>query len=194
MRMKKLALIVPVTVMLAACAPEPAPESFYNHGDPESLIDLSTEVVSLSLSTSADIKELTQWVNDDAPSRVDLGCDGQTKLCKRAMRVLEQFDVPYATGAADTGTASLVYERIQARECDNFYVDNHSNQHNQNYSAFGCSSRVNMVQSVADRRQFVSPSLLDYHDGEKGVQAYQRYQQPPKEESGGTQSLLDNAN
>lgn len=78
-------------------------------------------------------------------------------------------------------------------------MDNSINPYNLNHRTFGCSTAVNMVQMVGDKRQFTSPALLDFRDGENAVQDYETYLKPlPVEEfdaqSGGLQTAFQGSN
>ncbi len=41
----------------------------------------------------------------------------------------------------------------------------------------------NIVQMVTDKRQFVSPTLLDYSDAASTIRAYNQYINPPVDEA-----------
>ena len=128
---------------------------------PESLIDVSTEVVNVNLSTREHLAQLTQLITRDPPSRADLGCAPENPVCKDARKLLDMRGIPVQfTG--DAG-AALVYERVIARDCDD---------RSQGSQALGCASSANIVQMVGDKRQFVSPTLMDFPDAEKAVGDY----------------------
>lgn len=177
--------IIPLSIALlalSACSDMPL-AAHYNRGAPESLLDMSSEVTTVSLNSSASIDELTSWISQDQPTRAELSCASASTLCSRAEDVLQQFGVPVTQGAApaDGGYANsvaLVYERVVARDCENRYIDNSINPYNLNHPSFGCSTAVNMVQMIGDKRQFTSPALLDFVDGEKAVQNVNDYYKP----------------
>jgi type IV pilus biogenesis protein CpaD/CtpE len=81
--------------------------------------------------------------------------------------------------ASADNNVTLVYERIQARDCESRYIDNPVNPYNLNHPTFGCSLAVNMVQMVSDKRQFTNPAIMDYPDAFKAGQAMQAYGTPP---------------
>lgn len=189
--MKKALAFVPATLFLFSCVPAALPpEAYNNHSDPESLIDVSSEVVSISLETPKAGEEILGWLKHEQPVRAELSCEKAGGTCRQALKLLNQFGVKYAekTGGQENNL-DLMYERVVARDCDHRYTDNHINPHGLNYSAFGCSVKANMVQSVTQKRQFVDPALMDYADGEKAAVAYQKYLVPGAEQES-KESLL----
>jgi hypothetical protein len=179
--MKKVFPIIAFSLLLAGCAIVPR-EVAFNRGTPESLLDVSSEVVNVSLTGRSSVDEVVDWVNQDQPTRAELYCMDGDATCAEAERVLGQFGVPVVHVASSDNTVALVYERVLARDCENRYIDNANNPYNWNHPTFGCSVASNSVQMVSDKRQFVSPALTDYRDGEKSVQTYQMYMKPPKTE------------
>lgn len=165
-----------LAALLSGCSDIP-PGAYFNHGSPESLLDMSSEVVNVSLDDSSATDELAGWINQEQPSRADLMCGEKDPGCAKAKSVLEQFNVPYEQKAAGAGAAkvALHYERVIARDCENRYIDNSINPYNLNHPTFGCSVAANIVQHVTDKRQFVNPNLLDYPDGENAAAAYRSY-------------------
>lgn len=172
--------------LLAACSEIPQ-EAYFNRGTPESLLDMSSESVSVALgSGSGGRDELVGWVNQEQPTRADLACAQGEAACEQAREVLDQFRVPYQYGDAGRNAVVLYYERVLARDCENRFIDNSVNPYNFNHPTFGCSIAANTVQQVSDKRQFINPALLDFTDGQKSVQAVRRYQKatPDPDNSG----------
>lgn len=170
-----------VSLALLASACSNIPDSAYsNRGTPESLLDLSSEVVNVNVEDASGIGELSQWINQQAPTRAELTCGASTRQCARAREVLKQFGVPYKERQDGSASVALYYERLEARDCENRFVDNSINPYNLNHPSFGCSVAANMVQMVSNRKQFVAPALKDAGDGEKAVQAYRFYMTPPE--------------
>ena len=120
------------------------------------------------------LQQLTQLVNTKPPSHAQLTCSNRM-MCDRATEILDQYKVSYQKTNGSVNTVTLTYKDIQARDCENRYIDNHINPYNLNYPTFGCSVSVNQVQMVSDKRQFVDPVLLGSYDGEKAVQNYDSY-------------------
>ncbi len=176
MKCKTLTLLS-VVFGLAACDTMP-PESYYNRGQPENLLDVSSEVVNLPVSSQPSIQELTRWIEKDQPSRAELYCEPASDNCQQAQDVLDLYGVPTLVMPSGDELVSLVYERVLARDCENRYIDNSINPYNLNHPTFGCSTSVNMVQMVTDKHQFVRPNLRDPMDARKAVQAYHNYLQP----------------
>jgi hypothetical protein len=174
--MKKSLVIASSVLLFSACSQIP-PEAYTNRGDPENLLDLSTEIVNMSLNSPGALARLSDTLAEDPPSRAELSCARGEKLCTEARKVFDKHGVPVQVGGHGNG-ATLVYERVLARDCENRYIDNSINPYNLNHPTFGCSVRANMVQQVSDKRQFASPNLLDFQDAEKATQTYRNYLKP----------------
>lgn len=179
------------SLALGACSVVPN-EAYFNRGTPESLLDVSSEVINVGLTSDRSVDEITDWINRDQPTRAELYCMDGDPICAGAQQVLEQFGVPVHYVAAADNNVALIYERVLARDCENRFINNTVNPYNFNHPTFGCSVASNMVQMVSDKRQFVSPALLDYADGRKAAQTYGRYLEPPPEtQNQNRDSLLD---
>lgn len=171
---------VGMALMLAGCVGgASSPDIYANRGDPESMLDISSEVVTIGLKNPKAHTELLDWLKREQPRSADLACDAATASCRKAREALEQYGVKFRSTGAGANEVSLIYERVIARDCDPRYLDNHSNPYNVNYSAFGCAVKANMVRSVAPKRQMLNPATLGSVDGEKAVMNYQGYMNPP---------------
>jgi hypothetical protein len=192
--MKKTHVFLPfLLIALSACNEVPR-EAFFNRGDPESLLDVSSEVVSVQLVSEQSMDEIVDWIDQDQPTRADLLCDEADPLCRAAREVLEVYGIDYRNAPSGENAVHLVYERVMARDCEHRYIDNHINPYNMSHPAFGCSLASNMVRSVTDKRQFINPPLLDYYDAERGVHVYENgYLRAPlgKLEDDGDTSVSD---
>jgi hypothetical protein len=176
-------------ILLTTACVEIPPGAYYNRGDPENLIDVSSESVHITLASQENIQELEGALRDAPPTRAELSCIETDTLCVQAQRALARRAIPLQFTGDSESAVSLVYERVVARDCENRYIDNSRNNHNLPPATFGCSITGNMVQMVTDKRQFTEPRLMDYPDGEKAVQVYGNYLKPTsKEESGGSES------
>jgi type IV pilus biogenesis protein CpaD/CtpE len=192
MKNKTRISVVLAAAATAACSQIPE-QAYFNRGAAESLLEVSSEVVNISLADEAGTDELVSWVNQEQPSRAELFCNDTDPACSNAKSVLEQFNVGYQQTQDAKNTVALYYERVMARDCENRYIDNSVNPYNLHHPTFGCSVAANSVQMVSDKRQFVNPGLLDYTDGNKAVQAHKAYQKPPKEASDAGKSALGGA-
>ena len=173
------ALLALSLIVVAACGKQP-PDSAYLDRGPEALLDVSSEVVNLSVANTGDRKDLSNWIDKDQPTRAELNCHGDTKGCKEAEKILDLHGVPVMRGNGADQTVTLIYQRILARDCNQRYVDNVPNYYNAYHPAFGCSVSANMVQEVTDRQEFISPNLSDDPAATRAVNDYQRAFTPRK--------------
>ncbi|MFZ4124442.1 MAG: hypothetical protein ACOYJ2_00020 [Rickettsiales bacterium] len=173
-----LAALALMTLTVSACE-RPTPQAYFNRGGPESLIDVSSEVVNLTIQSDSELNDLSDWINRDQPTRAELYCTDGDPMCEEAKQVLDLYGVPTLLVPSGEQTVTLVYERILARDCEQRFIDN-DNPYNLNHASFGCSIAANIVQHVPNKQQFVNPNLMDYPSAEKGVQAYENYRKPPE--------------
>lgn len=197
--MNRSLLIVCLTSVLASsalvsCSSIP-PEAYFERGSPESLLDVSSEVVNLSVASESALDEMTNWINQDQPSRAELYCMDGDARCVAAQEVLDLYGVPSMYVPSADNMVSLVYERVLARDCENRFIDNTINPYHLNHPTFGCSTAANMVQMVSDKQQFVRPNLMDMPDAKKSVQTYKNYmiRKEPRQNEGLKDSLLEQA-
>jgi len=175
--MKTIPFLAAILMFLGACSQIPS-ESYYDRGSPYALLDASTEVVNVAITSDASVDEVVQWIDQDQPTQAELYCQESDRICAKTLQTLEMFRVPVQFVSSNENNLMLTYDRVVARDCDNHYIDNPINPYNLNHPTFGCSTAVNMVQMVGDKRQFTSPSLLDFRDGEKAAQDYEAYLDP----------------
>lgn len=173
----RTAVLSIATLALSACGNPPTASSYLDRG-PESLIDVSAEIVNLSITNSSEVKELASWIDRDHPTRAELSCVAGTKQCVDAQKVLELNGVPHAYGTNAENSVTLYYDRILARDCDQRYVDNTHNSYNTNHPHFGCAVSANIVQHATDKQQFVSPNLSDAPSAVRGVNDIKRAYTP----------------
>ena len=179
--MRKLTALILSVALLAACQ-QPGPRAYFDRGSPEQLLDVSSEVVNLNITSERSLDELNEWVNTDQPTRAELYCMDEDMRCAAARDTLDLYGVPTFTVPSHETMVTLVYERVLARDCENRYIDNSNNPYNLPHPTYGCSLAANMVQMVSNKQQFVSPNLLDLPDAKKASQIFQRYQDPPTAE------------
>jgi hypothetical protein len=166
--------IVASTLLLASCSKIPA-EAYGQRGSPESLLDVSSEIVTVELLSQASVEEIADWVESDQPTRAEIYCVEGDMLCDEAEQVFSVFGVEYEWIPSQVSEANLIYERVIAHDCENRFIDNRINPYNLNHPTFGCSVASNTVKMVSDRRQFVSPALLDFYDGRQAVKNVNSY-------------------
>jgi len=152
-----------------------------NVGVPEALIDTSSEVVTVKLTSKESLSKLSGLISRDVPARAELRCSLGSVKCSQAKAIFVSKSIPVSIGNQKENGVAIFYDRTIVRDCDPHYVDN---MHDgigavTNHPAFGCATASNIVQMVSDRKQFTSPSLMDLPDAEKGVQTYNSYLKPP---------------
>ena len=160
-------------VALSACSV--VPDSAYsNRAQPESLLDVSVEQVTVPLDTAQGVDDLVAWLDQSQPSQAMLQCaQSNDMLCINAKRLLSDFAVPVNEEMSAGGSqVVLVYENLMAQDCDQRYVDRVHNPYNISHESFGCSVAANSVQMVSDKRQFINPALLGYMDGSRAGKVY----------------------
>ncbi len=162
---------------LSSCSVIP-PEAYYDHGSPEALLDQSSEVVNFAVGGDSSLNDMTAWINQDQPTRAELYCNEGDAACGEARQALQQFGIPVNYVPSGDNVATLVYDRVLARDCENRYIDNSINPYNLDPPTYGCSMSSNIVQMVTDKRQFTSPALLDYTEGDRLERVMDGYRQP----------------
>lgn len=180
-------------MVLSACMSPPA-SRYADSGAPESLLDLSSEVVNLGIMDDRSIDELAQWIQQDQPTVAELYCPADNMLCAMTQDVLDLYGVPTHYIPANQASVSLIYERILARSCDSHYSQRTGIDYHLNHPNFGCANAKNMLQMVSDKQQIVNPNLMDYHDAKKMVGVYRNYLVPTPVETlrnrGAAESLV----
>ncbi len=174
---------------LAACSAPPN-SAYYNRGGPEALLDVSSEVVNLSVAGPNELSQLQSWIEQDQPSRAELYCPTSEPRCIEARKVLELNGVPTMAVPSMDYAVALVYERILARDCNQRFRDDGANNFNTPHAALGCSMSANIVQHVSDKQQFINPNLMDVPPATQAVHAHERAYAPPAIESGGIMDSL----
>ena len=168
-------------IALSGCT-RPSDSAFYNRGGPESLVDVSSEVVNLPVATGNDLNELSNWIGKDQPTRAELYCTAGEPRCVEAMKTLDLEAVPTTLVPSNDYNVALVYERILAHDCNARFVSNTPNPYNAYHPAFGCALSANIVQQVSDKQQFVSPNLSDNPSAKGAVSTYGRAYTPKQQE------------
>ncbi len=173
MKLSTSLFLCAASLVTSACSIIP-PSAYSDRGTPESLLDVSSEIVTIELLSVTSIDELQEWVESDQPSRAELYCVEGDVLCDSAEQTLSLYNVEYEWIPAQISEINLVYERVIAHDCENRFIDNRINPYNLNHPTYGCSVASNMVQMVSDRSQFVNPSLKGFYDGRSAAKGMQR--------------------
>lgn len=166
-----------VLLALSACQ-QPSSAAFFNRGAPESLLDVSSEVVNLSTGGKDQLRALSDWVAKDKPSHVELYCNEKFANCKEAKRILTSNAIPTNVIASGNNTAMLFYERIVARDCNPRYLDTGTSMYNESAPSFGCSLSANIVQHVSNKRDFINPNISDDPSATAAVGALRKAYDP----------------
>lgn len=172
--MKKILFILVPCALLFSCKTAPK-EAYFNRGEPESLLDISSEVVRVKIKSPASVQEVIDVINKDQPTRAQVSCRDSDNLCREVKNVMHQFAVPVKYVSSDSDNVALIYERLLVRNCQNRYIDNTPNLNNLNHPTLGCSTAINMVQMVSDKHQFTDPALMTDPDANKSLQAVGNY-------------------
>ncbi len=183
----KTSVLLSSLLFIAACNGTPSDPSV-NAGDPERLIDSSSETVTLGLSGKNSLSKLASALSKDAPARAELKCSLKDAKCAQAKEMFDRRSVPITIASEASNSITLFYERTVVRDCDPKYLDNMNFHRSYNHPAFGCAISGNMMQMVSDKRQFTSPALLDLPDAEKSVQSYGKYLKPTERKSSDEES------
>lgn len=171
-------LVLVALGMLTACEVKKPESTAFMHRGPESLIDVSSEVVTLNIATQKDLSDLRKWIASDAPTRAELQCDVGTRICRDALKMLEKKGVAISTLPSPANSVTLVYERILARDCKQRYRDQRTSLYNEPSKSFGCATSANVVQQVSDKSVFVNPALSDTPSAVNAVNAIHRSNVP----------------
>ena len=170
--------ITAALLLVTACGIPPSDSAFLNRGGPESLLDVSSEVVNLSVASAGDLKDLSAWIERDQPTRAQLNCKASDKRCAETQKILDLHGVPVTMGNNADQSVTLTYSRILARDCNQRYVDNGQNHYNTSHASFGCAVAANMVQQVTDKQEFISPNLSDDPSAARAVNDIHRAYKP----------------
>jgi len=173
----RLACVAATTLLVTACS-DLGPNSFAGYHTPESLLDRSSEVVNFELQDGSSLDDLVTWVDQDQPTRAELRCDEGDLNCAEAHEVLKVFGVPSVWTGEGDAMVSLIYDRTLVRDCENRFIDNTVNPYNLTHPSFGCSNATNMLQMVADKRQFTRPALLENGDAARVDRVMRGYNEP----------------
>ena len=60
--------ILPAILLINACSIIPS-DAYFSRGEPESLLDVSSEIVSVRIESERSIDELIDWIDSDQPSK-----------------------------------------------------------------------------------------------------------------------------
>lgn len=173
--MKKISILAVILVAgaLQSCSRIPE-ETGFTRGQPETLLSVNSESISIDLNQRNSLAQLVNYVNNSDVSRAVVTC-ANSMMCGRVESVLEQYGVPYDVQSGSTDSVAVVYDRIIARDCDNKFRSNHHNPYNLNHPTYGCSTAMNQAMMVRDKRQFTDPMVLGTYDGFKAAQNYDSY-------------------
>jgi hypothetical protein len=168
-------------ILLVACNNQIPTAAYQTRGQPESLLDISTEVINLSVESGQSLDQLIEWLNEDQPTRAELYCDMNDDICMQAKDIMDHFGIVYHAYADTQYRVTLLYDRVLARDCDSRHIANPHNPYNFNHPTFGCSIAANSVQMVSDKQQIAAPKLSDFQDAAKMEQPVKAYYVPPQD-------------
>ena len=146
------------TMLLVTSCSDIPPQAYTERGSPQSLLDVSSEVVTVQLQSRQAVAEVENWLD-------------------AVEQALNMYGVDYEWIPARVSEVNLIYERVIAHDCENRFIDNRINPYNMHYPTYGCSIASNMVSMVTDRREFVNPALLGPVDGLEATKVMNGYRQ-----------------
>ena len=187
---KRFVSILGLGALLVACTNHTPEEAYYKRGQPESLIEESSRVVNIKVSSPTSVQDIVDFLSKEQPTRALVDCKSGDSLCKEIKSVMRQFKVAAKYRTASDNKVSLIYEKVQARDCQHRYIDRPENYDNINSPTFGCSIAVNIVQMVSDKRQFTNPAYMTTPDVSKAMQAIQNYNVPATIDANSSGSLI----
>lgn len=163
----------------AGCSEIPK-EAYYAHGQPESLLEKSSDHATFSLSAPHSVSTVMNWLDTANPKDATLRCQETSKNCNKLERLLVKKGITVTRTMARSNQVIFTYTTVKARDCENRYIDNMINPYNLNYPTLGCSVAANSVQMVTNRKDFVDPNLSDLPDARKSRQVIDQYNAPSK--------------
>jgi hypothetical protein len=148
--------LVALLILVSACVKQTKAVSV------EDLVIDSSETVKFPIGDNNSINYIEDWVKKDKPVRSIVSCGKNRLVCNTVKKILSSREIPFDTLASNKqqGSVSLLYKRVNARSC---------------MKEFGCSVSVNIIQSVTDRLDFISPELSDYQDADGAIKAIGKY-------------------
>jgi hypothetical protein len=173
----KMFLFVALALSVASCT-IPNENAYFNRGQPESLLRVQSETISVPLNSS-NAENLAELLSQEAkPTSAKLKCSGSLRACDRAENLLTGKNIPVERAPSDDDSQSSVvlsYERVAAYSCENRFVSNQTNVYNLNHYAFGCSISSNIVKMVGgDYQQILKPTSAAPTSGDVPVRAFYR--------------------
>src|SRR5688572_1833425 len=108
--MKTSYLLIASSLLIVACSEIP-PQAYFNRGDPENLLDTSSEAINLSLTSPAAVEQVSELITQDRPTRVRLRCSPQMVACAETKRMLDKRGIASEWAENNSGV-TLVYERV----------------------------------------------------------------------------------
>lgn len=173
--MRKISILTIAVLAFAVQSCSRIPDEVgFTRGQPESLLSVNSESVSVDLSQRNALAHVVNYISRDGASRAILTCSNGL-LCNRVETLLNEYGVPYEVQSGASNSVAVIYDNIIARDCDNRFVSNHNNPYNLNHTTYGCSTAMNQAMMVRDKRQFVDPMVLGPYDGFKAAQNYDSY-------------------
>jgi hypothetical protein len=171
-----ISLVVIVASLLLGCAEKEATTRLSAVGGasfapirPESLIDISSENVTIPIVSHQNVEDVTQWLAKEVPSAARLSCYHGNAFCdmvreKLTAQQVEIEETHLTINSKEAPSVVLIYEAMQVRDCA---VDGAP-------MAFGCASSVNALEMISDRTQLVEPDLSGLPDAGIILKSMQR--------------------
>ena len=135
----------------------------------ESLLDSSSEVVSIHLVSQQNVEDINKWLLNEVPVSAVVRCYEESPYCGQVEEMLRKLNVPFEKERLALGTNSfphvdLMFDRFVSQTCSD-------PAHN---LAFGCAVSTNTLSVMTDRKQLLSPLVLAPMDAATAVGAIQQ--------------------
>lgn len=178
LRRASISILTTVALLALAGCERPPAAAFSAAGEPASLLDVSSEVVNLSVASKDEVRQLGDWIRKDQPTRAEIYCASGDLLCSDAKKLLDLKAVPSVMVPSDRRMVSLVYERILARDCSPRFTGKPADMFGTHDGGFGCATAANIVQHVSNKQQLLNPNISDDAYAVDGVLTMQRLHAP----------------
>lgn len=158
--MKKTSILILTNLLLlSACATQGTNVRGSDSSrtiSPTKLLDSSAERINIDLQSEGSTNQLTDWIENDQPSKAEISCFDAFKTCMDAKKILTSYGIPFSVAHNEDkqGNVTLIYERVVAKDC----LDRTDSAGN---TITGCAVSTNILHMISNHKQIIQPSLSD---------------------------------